>query len=68
MELKASHGLTLSRETVRRLLHQLNYVWKRARHVAKDTDSERAYKLAQIRSVSEELSASERLLFADCGA
>jgi transposase len=65
LELKASHGLTLSRETVRRLLHHLNYVWKRARHVAKDSDEERAYKLAQIRSVSEELGASERLVFAD---
>jgi transposase len=63
--LKASQSVEVSHETIRRLLHQMNYVWKRARHVARDCDPERSSKLAQIRSAAEDLAADERLLFAD---
>jgi transposase len=65
LELKARRGVSVSAETVRCWLHEQGYVWKRARHVAKDDDPERARKLGRIRSVFEQLGASEVLLFAD---
>jgi len=65
LELKARRGVSVSAETVRCWLHEMGYVWKRARHVAKDDDPERARKLARIRSVFEQLGASEAMLFAD---
>ena len=65
LELKAKRGISVSAETVRSWLHELGYVWKRAKHVAKDDDPERARKLGRIRSVFEQLGASEALLFAD---
>jgi transposase len=43
----------------------MGYVWKRAKHVARDDDPERARKLSRIRSVFEQLGASEVMLFAD---
>ena len=64
-ELKARRGVRVSQETVRRWLHELGYVWKRARHVAKDDDPERAAKLARIRQFVEGLSPAEALFFAD---
>ena len=64
-ELKARRAVSVSAETVRCWLHELGYVWKRARHVARDDDPERERKLARIRSVFEQLGASEVLLFAD---
>jgi transposase len=65
LQLKAKRGVELSRETIRVWLHDLGWAWKRARHVAKDSDPERAVKLALIRSVYEHLRSSERLLFSD---
>jgi transposase len=64
-ELKARRGAQVSQETVRRWLHELGYVWKRARHVAKDDDPERVIKLARIRQLIEHLLPSEVLFFAD---
>ena len=58
-------GYQVSRETVRRTLHQLGYAWKRARHSARDDDPERASKLARIRSLVETLPKDAALLFAD---
>ncbi len=65
VELKARRGVTVSQEKVRRLLHGLDYVWKRARHVALDSDPERIAKLARIRHIVEHLRSSEVLLFID---
>lgn len=65
IELKARHGLIASAETVRRWLHEIGYVWKRAKLVAKDDDPERVEKLARIRAIAEGLGAREALLFAD---
>ena len=65
LELKARRGYCASRETIRRTLHSLGYAWKRARHVARDDDAERASKLARIRHVTEHLRPSEVLLFID---
>jgi transposase len=64
-ELKARRGVAVSQETVRRWLHEAGYAWKRARHTAKDDDSERAAKLARIRSLVETLPRNAALFFAD---
>jgi transposase len=65
LQLQAQRSITVSAETVRRCLHALDWVWKRAKLVAKDTDLERASKLARIRRVYEHLGRREALLFAD---
>jgi transposase len=64
-ELKARRGLSVSQETVRRWLHEAGYVWKRARHAARDADPERAAKLARIRHLVETLPRKAALFFAD---
>ena len=38
--LQAKHGIEVSAETVRRWLHEMGWVWKRARLVAKWQDSD----------------------------
>ena len=64
-ELKARRGVSVSQETVRRWLHEAGYVWKRARHAAKDDDPERVGKLARIRHLIETLPQQAALFFAD---
>jgi transposase len=64
-ELKARRRVQVSQESVRRWLHEAGYVWKRARHVAKDDDPERVTKLARVRQLIEHLLPSETLFFAD---
>ena len=63
--LHAKRGITVSVETVRRWLHDVGWVWKRAKLVAKDTDPQRVERLARIRWVFEHLQAWETLVFAD---
>jgi putative transposase len=65
LELTARRGTRVSGETIRRWLHELGYVWKRARHIARDDDAQRVAKLARIRSVIEGLLPTEALFFAD---
>ncbi len=65
LELQARRGVRMSRETIRRWLHDVGYRWKRARHIARDNDPERVAKLARIRSLVEGLLPSEALFFAD---
>ena len=65
LELAARRGVKVSQEKVRRWLHDLGYVWKRARHVALDNDPERVSKLARIRAVFEHLHPRDLLLFID---
>ncbi len=65
LELHARRGVSMSRETIRRWLHEVGYGWKRARHVARDDDPERVAKLAHIRAIVEGLLPSEALFFAD---
>lgn len=55
----------MSAETVRRWLHDLDWVWKRAKLRAKDEDPQRGEKLARIRLVCERLRAGAALCFAD---
>ena len=65
LELRARRGCTVSHETLRRWLHEHGYVWKRARHVARDDDPERVTKLARIRHIVETLPQQAALFFAD---
>lgn len=64
-ELAARRGVSISQETVRRWLHEAGYVWKRARHTARDDDPQRAGKLARIRHLVETLPRRAALFFAD---
>jgi transposase len=63
--LKAKHGLEVSAETVRRWLHEIGWVWKRAKLVAKEDAPRRIERLARIRFCSEHLQAHEVMVFAD---
>ena len=63
--LQAKHGLEVSAETVRRWLHEMGWVWKRAKLVARDDDSHRIERLAWIRFHHENLQAHEVMVFAD---
>jgi transposase len=65
LQLQVQRGIRLSAESVRRCLHALDWVWKRAKLAAKDNDPERASKLARIRGVFEQLGPRQALLFAD---
>jgi len=64
-QLKVQRGLSVSSSTMRRWLHELGYVWKRAKLVARGGDPEWAAKLARIRQVVENLLENEALVFAD---
>jgi transposase len=70
LELKAQRSVHVSCETLRRWLHDLGWVWKRAKPTARDDDPERAEKLARIRRRYEQLEAlgpsgKRVMLFAD---
>src|SRR6266851_6331957 len=41
LELQARRGIMVSAETVRRWLHELDWVWKREKLIAKDDDPQR---------------------------
>jgi putative transposase len=62
---QAKRGITVSAETMRRWLHEVGWVWKRAKLVAKDDDPHRVERLARIRWVLEQLKFDEALVFAD---
>src|SRR5215218_3678182 len=62
---QANRGLTVSAETMRRWVHEVGWVWKRAKLVAKDDDPHRVERLARIRFVYEQLQLWEALVFAD---
>jgi transposase len=65
MTLKAKRGIEVSAETIRRWLHELGWVWKRAKLVARDNDLHRVERLARIRFVFEHLKPYEAMVFAD---
>ena len=65
MTLQAKHGIEVSAETVRRWLHAIGWVWKRAKLAAKDDDPQRVERLAWIRWHAEQLQAHEVMVFAD---
>jgi len=55
LALHTKHGLGVSAWTVRRWLHELGWVWKRATLVAKDNDPQRVERLARMRWQAEHL-------------
>jgi hypothetical protein len=63
--LRAKRGIAVSAETMRRWLHELGWMWKRAKLMAKDDDPPRIDRLARIRWVFEQLKLGEAMLFAD---
>jgi transposase len=63
--LEAKDGIRVSAETIRRWLHEMGWVWKRAKLVAKDNDPKRCERLARIRYQQENLQAHEVMVFAD---
>jgi transposase len=65
LTLQAKRGIIVSAETMRRWLHEIGWVWKRAKLVAKDDDPQRVNRLARIRFVCEQLKQGEALVFAD---
>ena len=65
LTLQAKRGLTVWAETMRRWVHEVGWVWKRAKLVAKDDDPHRVERLARIRFVYEQLRLWEAIVFAD---
>jgi transposase len=65
LALQGTRGLTVSAETVRRWVHEVGWVWKRPKLVAKDDDPRRVERLAHIRLTFEQLKPSEAMVFAD---
>src|SRR5262245_2769916 len=63
--LQAKHGIEVSAATVRRWLHEMGWVWKRAKLVAKDDAPHRIERLARIRGHHEHVQAHEVMVFAD---
>ena len=64
-QLTLQRGIVVSASTMRRWLHALGWVWKRAQLVARDDDPERVAKLARIRHTLETLRKRAIVLFAD---
>jgi putative transposase len=62
LTLEAKRGLKVSAETVRRWVHEVDWVWRRAKLVARDNDPHR---VARIRWLYERLQVREALVFAD---
>ena len=62
---QTKRGVTISAATMRRWLHELGWVWKRAKLGAKDDDPHRVARLARIRWVYERLKCGEAMVFAD---
>src|SRR5215216_1679647 len=64
-QLQVNRGIQVSADTCRRWLHQVGWVWKRAKLIARDDDEQRVEKLARIRWIFEHLGPKQLLLFAD---
>jgi transposase len=65
LTLEAKRGIKGSAETMRRWVHEVGWVWKRAKLVAKDDDPHRVERLARIRFAYEQLRRCETIVFAD---
>jgi putative transposase len=64
-QLTLQRGIVVSSSTMRRWLHVLGWVWKRAQLVARDDDPQRVEKLARSRHTRETLGKRAVVLFAD---
>lgn len=65
LELETRRGIQVSAETMRRWLHEIGWVWKRAKLVARDDDPGRVTKLARIRLAFERAGKKAAFFFAD---
>jgi transposase len=65
LTLQATRGITVSAETMRRWFHEIGWVWKRPKLVAKDNDPHRVARLARIRYILEQLKLCEAMVFTD---
>ena len=65
LALQTKRGITISAGTMRRWLHELGWVWKRAKLGAKDDDPHRVARLARIRWVYEQRKCGEAMVCAD---
>lgn len=63
--LKEREGIRLSAETVRRGLHQMQFVWRRPRPVVGPRDPEHEVKLRRIRRLVAHVPANETVVFQD---
>jgi putative transposase len=63
--LQEDHGIRVSRETVRRWLHEENLVWRRPRPVLGPKDRQRSQKLREIRALLQDLPGDEMAVFQD---
>jgi len=63
--LQTTRGIAVSAETMRRWLHEVSWVWKRAKLAAKDEDPHHMERLARILWVYEQLRACGALVVAD---
>lgn len=63
--LQATHGIAVSAATVRRWLHEMGWVWTRAKLVAKDDAPHRIERLARMRFHHEHLQTHEVMVLAD---
>ncbi len=59
------HGIRVSVETVRRVLHRLGYVWRRPRPVVGPVDPDHAVKLQAVQELLRTLPADEVAVFQD---
>jgi putative transposase len=64
-QLTLQRGIAVSASTLRRWLHAIGWVWKRAQLVARDDDPQRSAKLARIRHVLQTLGTRAVVLVAD---
>jgi len=65
LTLQAKRDIMVSAETMRRWVHEVGWVWKRAKLVAKDDDPHRVERLARIRWVYAPLRLCEAMVLAD---
>jgi len=63
--LKEDHRVQVSRETVRRWLHQQDLMWRRPRPVLGPKDPQGSQKLRKIRALLRQLPANELAVFQD---
>jgi transposase len=63
--LQARLNVKVSAETVRRMLHEQEMVWRRPRPVLGPTDEQRRWKLRKIRELLRDLPADEAAVFQD---
>jgi transposase len=61
----SQRGIAVSAETMRRWRHEIGWVWKRPKLVAKDDDPQRVNRLARIRWGFEQLKQCEAMVCAD---